>query len=275
MILSGTEDSMDLADQDITRLGQNGMTDSSATSGSDLRNQYQCDGYVIVRNVVEAASAAEAKQHALETVARFPDDTPEQLHRRPLWFEDSFYHRFVHQPKLIDLAEAILGPDLALFATGYIIKPPSESMAILWHQDGSYWPLDPMEVCTLWVALTPSTPANGCMRVIPGTQNLNLQQVQARTDVRNLLNSEIDRSLVDEARAVELELQPGDVSIHHPNIIHGSNANTSRDQWRINLVVRVISARTKVTEPTWKGVFHLRGTRREDLNTYLPTPGDI
>lgn len=239
-----------------------------------VQEQYNRDGYVIVRDVVEAPRAAEAKQHALATWARYPDDTQEQLHSRPLWLEDGFYHRFVQQPRLLDLAEAILGPDLALFATGYIIKPPSAQMAILWHQDGSYWPLDPMEVCTLWVALTPSTPENGCMRVIPGTQNLNLQQMQTRTDVRNLLNSEIDSRLVDDTRAVDLELQPGDVSIHHPNIIHGSNANTSRDQWRINLVVRVISAHTRVTDPNWKGVFHLRGTRREDVNTYLPTPGD-
>ncbi|HZO90679.1 MAG TPA: phytanoyl-CoA dioxygenase family protein [Chthonomonadaceae bacterium] len=240
-----------------------------------LGDQYNRDGYVIVRNVVDAARVAEAKQHALDTLTRFPDETPEQVHARPLWFEDPFYHRFVNQPQLIDLAEAILGSDLALFATGYIIKPPAaqaQQMAILWHQDGSYWPLDPMEVCTIWVALTPSTPANGCMRVIPGTQHMCLHEVQTRTDVRNLLNSGIDNSLVDESRAVDMELQPGDVSIHHPNIIHGSNANTSRDQWRINLVIRVISAHTRVTNPDWKGVFHLRGRRREDLNTYLPTP---
>src|SRR5262249_42263966 len=154
-------------------------------------------------------------------------------------------------------------------------KPPKEGVAILWHQDGSYWPLEPMEVCTLWVALTPSTCENGCMRVIPGTQNMTLQPVQPRTDVRNLLESEIDQSLVDESRAVDMEMQPGDASIHHPNIVHGSNANASPDQWRINLVIRVISAHTKVTNPDWKGVFHLRGAKREDLNTYLPIPGEI
>jgi ectoine hydroxylase-related dioxygenase (phytanoyl-CoA dioxygenase family) len=237
-----------------------------------LREQYHRDGYLIVRGVVDAAGAAEAERHARETFARFPDDRPEHLHRRPLWLEDPFYHRFVNRPALLDLAEAILGPDLALFATGYIIKPPAEAVAVLWHQDGSYWPLDPMEVCTLWVALTPSTRENGCMRVLPGTHTMSLQPLQTRTDVRNLLDSEIAPDMVDETRAVDLELRPGDVSIHHPNIIHGSNANVSRDQWRINLVIRVISSHTKVTDPGWKGVFHLRGTRREDLNTYLPIP---
>src|SRR5262245_54485531 len=74
----------------------------------DLQELYNRDGYVIVRSVVEAPRVAGAKQHALQTRARFPDDTPEQLHRRPLWLEDPFYHRFVNQPKLLDLAEAIL-----------------------------------------------------------------------------------------------------------------------------------------------------------------------
>jgi ectoine hydroxylase-related dioxygenase (phytanoyl-CoA dioxygenase family) len=235
------------------------------------REQYLQEGYVIVRNVVEATRAEAARRHALETLERYPDDAPEQIHRRPLWYEDPFYHDFVHQPPLLDLAETILGPDLALFATGYIIKPPTAGVAVLWHQDGSYWPLDPMEVCTLWVAMTPSTRANGCMRVLPGTQTMRLQPLHTRTDISNLLDSEMDVRQIDETQAMDLELQPGDVSLHHPNIVHGSNANTSQ-QWRINLVIRVISAHTKVTNPDWKGVFHLRGTRRDDLNTYLPRP---
>lgn len=239
------------------------------------REQFDQDGYLIVRSVVETTRVAEAHRHALATLAQYPDETPEQVHRRPLWFDDPFYVRFASQPRLLDLAEAILGPDLALFAAGYIIKPPGASMAVLWHQDGSYWPLDPMEVCTLWVALTPSTPANGCMRVIPGTQRMDIQKVRPRTDVPNLLDSEMDTAAIDESRAVDLELQPGDVSIHHPNIVHGSNANTSPDQWRINMVIRVISAHTRVTEPSWKGVFPLRGDPREDLNRCLSVPEPV
>jgi phytanoyl-CoA hydroxylase len=240
-----------------------------------IRAQYERDGYLIVHSVLEEPLVAEGREHAHQTMARFPGDTPEEIHRRPLWHEDPFYHRFIDQPALLDLAEAMLGPDLALFATGFIIKPPGNSAAVLWHQDGSYWPLEPMEVCTLWAALTPSTPENGCMRVIPGTHRMDLQALQTRRDVRNLLESGMDTALVDESRAVDLLLQPGDVSVHHPSIVHGSNANTSADQWRINLVIRVISAHTRVTNPEWRGVYHLRGARREDLNRYLPTPGSV
>jgi len=72
------------------------------------------------------------------------------------------------------------------------------------------------------------------------------------------------------SQAVDLGLNPGDVSVHHPNIIHGSNPNTSPTQWRLNLVARVIASTTRITDPDWAGVFHLRGRRREDISRYLP-----
>jgi phytanoyl-CoA hydroxylase len=237
-----------------------------------LRERYTGDGYVIVRNVVNAALIREAEAHVHTTIAAHPGKSFEQIHKLNLWLTDPFYLKLVRQPGLLDMAQAILGPDLALFATGYIIKAPGNSPAVLWHQDGAYWPLEPMEVCTLWLAITESTPANGCMRVIPGTQTMNLQKLKERKDIRNLLDSAMDDALVDESRAVNLVLQPGDVSIHHPNVIHGSNPNTSPTQWRLNLVARIIAAGTRVTDPHWPGVFHLHGQRREDRNRYLPDP---
>ena len=87
---------------------------------------------------------------------------------------DPFMHRLVGDERLVDIAEQFLGPNIALFAAHYIAKPPGDGRAVQWHQDGSYWPLEPMEVTTLWVAGTVSTLENGCMRVLPGTQNKHL-----------------------------------------------------------------------------------------------------
>lgn len=237
-----------------------------------VRDSYARDGHVIVRNAGDSTLIREAEAHVHRTIAAHPDKTYEEIHKTLFFLTDPFYLRLVRQPRLLDIAEAILGADLALFATGYIIKAPGNSPAVLWHQDGAYWPLEPMEVCTLWLAITPSNPANGCMRVIPGTQTMSIQALKPRTDLRNLLDSSMDESLVDESRAVDLVLNPGDVSVHHPNIIHGSNPNTSSTQWRLNLVARVIAPTTRVTDPGWAGVFHLRGHRREDINRYLPDP---
>ncbi|MEZ5278406.1 MAG: phytanoyl-CoA dioxygenase family protein [Opitutaceae bacterium] len=247
-------------------------TMSSITQLKRIRSAYERDGYVVVRNVVSRELMQEAEQHVHATIARHPGLSFAKLHQIPLYLEDPFYLRLVRQEPLLDIAAESLGPNLALFATGYIIKSPGSSMEVLWHQDGSYWPLDPMEVCTLWVAITESKVFNGCMRVIPGTQHMDLQALRERRDRESLLGTSMDESLVDESKAVDLELEPGDVSMHHPNIIHGSNANKSPTHWRLNLVIRIIAASTKVTDPNWPGVFHLRGEPREDVNRYLPEP---
>lgn len=248
------------------------MSTKTDTSPQALHGRYVESGYIICRKVVDPGLIERARDHVHRTIDAHPTLSYEQLHMQPLYRTDPFYLELVRQPGMIDIATAILGPDLALFAAGYIIKAPGNSAAVLWHQDGNYWPLEPMEVCTLWLAITESSMDNGCMRVVPGTHTLTLQSHSSRSDVRNLLDSQIDPASVDESRAVDLQLAPGDVSIHHPNIIHGSNPNQSPDKWRLNLVARVIRSSTRVTNPDWPGVFHLAGRRCVDVNAYLAEP---
>jgi ectoine hydroxylase-related dioxygenase (phytanoyl-CoA dioxygenase family) len=74
--------------------------------------------------------------------------------------------RLVSDERLLDIAEQFVGPDIALFASHYICKPAGSGRPVLWHQDGAHWPLEPMEVVTLWLAINDSTPENGGLRVI-------------------------------------------------------------------------------------------------------------
>lgn len=236
-----------------------------------IREQYDRDGYVIVRNVIDADLVQEGREHIEWLMARNPGVRPEQLHHH-LMTRDAFWVRLISDDRLLDVAEQFIGPNIALFASHYIAKRPYDGQAVLWHQDGSYWPLEPMEVTTLWLALDDSTPENGCMRVIPGTQGMDLKGVQRRTDVDNVLSSGIDESLVDESKAMDIVLAPGDVSIHHPNVIHGSNANTS-PKWRRGLTIRYIPTSTQIiSDGQWPSAFHLRGKAVEGVNDYVPFP---
>jgi ectoine hydroxylase-related dioxygenase (phytanoyl-CoA dioxygenase family) len=178
----------------------------------------------------------------------------------------------VGDERLLDIAQQFIGPDIALFASHYISKPPYDGQAVLWHQDGNYWPLEPMEVVTLWLAVDDSTPENGCMRVIPGTHRTELMPHRQRTDVANVLSSELEPHLVDESRAVDVVLRAGGVSIHHPNLVHGSNANRSPRR-RCGLTIRYIPATTRiVTDTQWPSAFLLRGRAAPGVNQYLPWP---
>ena len=241
---------------------------------SDLapaKAQFDHNGYVIFRDVLDPELVAESSRHIAWLMAHNPDLRPELL-GHTLVQHDPFWVRLISDDRLLDIAQQFIGPNIALFASHYISKPPFDGQPVLWHQDGSYWPLDPMEVVTLWLAIDASTPENGCMRVIPGTQTVELQEMRARTDVTNVLNSEIDPALVDEARAVDLVLQPGDVSVHQPNIIHGSNANNSPLR-RAGLTIRYIPTSTRIdVVGQWPCAFLLRGAAVPGVNTYLPRP---
>jgi phytanoyl-CoA hydroxylase len=244
----------------------------------DIR-QYEEAGYVLFPEVLDADLVAEASDHVEWLQRKHPDLRPEQL-GHTLMTEDAFWVRLVSDDRLLDVAQKFIGPDIALFASHYISKPPFDGQPVLWHQDGSYWPLEPMEVVTLWLAVDDSLPENGCMRVIPGSHRQPLQAMKRRTDVASVLGSSIDDTLVDESLAVDCVLKAGGVSVHHPNIIHGSNANQSAMR-RCGLTIRYIPTTTRITVPEsapdgtarpFPSAFMLRGSQVPGVNAYNPRP---
>ena len=236
------------------------------------RAQYDREGYTIYRNVLDADLVAEASDHVDWLLQKNPDVRPEQLHNN-LMTHDPFWVRLIADPRLVDVAAEYVGGDVALFASHYICKPPGDGQPVLWHQDGAYWPLEPMEVVTLWLAIDPSVPENGCMRVVPGTQEMDLQEMHTTAGDQNVLGSAIAEDRVEADKAVDLVLDPGDLSVHHPNIVHGSKANTSPRR-RCGLTIRYIPTSTRIItdKPQWPSAFLLCGQPVEGVNDYLPWP---
>ncbi|MFD0683012.1 phytanoyl-CoA dioxygenase family protein [Actinomadura fibrosa] len=235
----------------------------------DPMRSYETDGYAIFRDVLDAELVMEADQHVRWLQAKYPHLGGEDLSTE-LVARDPFWVRLVSDDRLLDVAERFIGPDIALFASAYIAKPPFTGKAVLWHQDGAFWPLDPMRVVTLWLAVDRSTPENGCLRVIPGSHRDELHDVRERDDAGAVFGVETAVG-VDESRAVDLVLEPGDVEVHHPNIMHGSNANDSPYR-RCGLTIRYIPTSTRITEEPlpFPSALLLRGD--PGVNEYQPRP---
>jgi hypothetical protein len=231
--------------------------------------KYRRDGYAIFREVISADLIREADAHVRWLQDRYPDRGGEDLSTE-LVARDPFWVRLVGDSRLLDVASIFIGSDIALFASHYISKPPFSGKLVPWHQDGAFWPLDPMTVVTLWLAVDEATPENGCLRVIPGTHAEGLHEIRQHHGGEAVFDVESAVS-VDEAKAVDLVLRPGDVEVHHPNIMHGSNRNASPRR-RCGLTIRYIPTSTRITseEQPFPSALLLRGD--PGVNTYQPWP---
>ena len=131
-------------------------------------------------------------------------------------------------PDIVDLAAAVIGPDVILWGCHVFCKPPVEGFETPWHQDGHYWPIRPLATCTIWVAIEPSDTGNGCLRVIPGSHANQVLHPHLHEDRDDLtLNQRMADGSFEESQAVDLVLEPGQMSMHDVYMIHGAKANVS------------------------------------------------
>ncbi len=144
-------------------------------------------------------------------------------------FIDPKLNEWLLADAVLDLVEPIIGPDIALFASSFMIKSATVVKRAPWHEDASYWGklADPVEACTIWLAIDPSVVENGCMRVIPGSHlEPNREHVYLSDASQSFLSREAKPDTFDESKAVDCILEPNTCSLHDAYLIHGSNTNT-------------------------------------------------
>lgn len=151
-------------------------------------------------------------------------------------------------PAILDVVEAMIGPDILVHSTSLFPKYPHQPGHIRWHQDAYYWGLSAPRLVSAWVALTDSNIANGCVRVVTGTHD---RQVLPHAPISSENNTRLSLEVaveVDEQQATDVVLQAGQMSLHHPYIIHGSNPNQS-EQKRIGFAIRFVAPQVKQSLP--------------------------
>jgi chlorinating enzyme len=197
------------------------------------------DGCVFPIRVMPEAHALEirARLEAFEKQAGGPlkGDLRHKSHLLFSWLGD-----LVRQEHIVDAIEDLYGPNLLCWTTNFFIKEARNPAFVSWHQDSTYWGLDKPDVVTAWVALTPSNKANGAMGFIPGTHTSDQIPHRDTFAKNNLLTRGQEVAVdVDESRAVTIELTPGEMSLHHVRLVHGSPPNPSNDR-RIGFAIRYI-----------------------------------
>jgi ectoine hydroxylase-related dioxygenase (phytanoyl-CoA dioxygenase family) len=171
------------------------------------------------------------------------------------------------------VVESLLGPDLIVHSTSAFAKRPHSPEFVSWHQDGYNWGLDVPRLASAWVALTESTPENGCLRIIPGSHRRSRIEHVTWRHKHNMLGTGLHvADGIDEARAVDVRLEAGTMSLHHVDIVHGSGPNRS-DIPRIGFAIRYTTPEVSQQRPHHDVVL-ARGTDRRGHFALRRTPPD-
>ncbi len=190
---------------------------------------------------------------------RIPPALNAKIHLLVPWLWD-----MVHDACIVDAVEDLLGPNVACWGTSFIAKNGPEARRVTWHQDATHWSLTLPRAVTAWVALTPSGRDNGCVRMLPASNH----SVAAHRDSGDPLNMlgmrEEVIEAIDETRAVDLVLAPGEMSLHDPLVIHGSKPNLSATR-RVGFAIRYIPADVRQREGQRNSVTVIRGGGFDDF----------
>jgi hypothetical protein len=250
------------------------MTTHISRLSDEQIEQFQREGYLLYKQPVFSSEKFEKlRAHFEGKLAALPDDVRPEAMDVP-HFSDPSLFEWLFADEVLDLVEPLLGPDIALWGSHFISKPQGDGRRVPWHEDSAYWGrvLNPMEVVTVWLAIDPSTPENGCMYVIPRTHDNGYSDYDEVDASKNVFHLEIKKRQRDESKAVPCTLQPNEASLHHAKLMHGSPPNTSQIR-RCGYTMRYIPASVTFNPDVYgqHQIYLARGRDRAGNNYADPT----
>lgn len=220
-----------------------------------LKESYDNNGFVTSVAIIDEAEALKHRQQ-LERVEAEMGSMHYQFKVHTVM--KSAFDLATH-PKLLDIVESLLGPDILLYSTSFIIKEPHTETHVSWHQDLTYWGLSSDDQVSAWLALSPATTESGCMQMIPGSHKHGQYTHKTQEDQNNVLLSGQRIEDVNESDAQSLELKPGEASLHHGWTVHSSMPNRSDDR-RIGLNIQYIAPHVKQLKAEDDSAILVRGS---------------
>ncbi|MDX1681611.1 MAG: phytanoyl-CoA dioxygenase family protein [Phycisphaeraceae bacterium] len=207
----------------------------------------ECDffrdrGYVGPFRVVSEEKMADIRRHIEEDL--LTTDGPSRSRLQSRHMDSPTIAGLASHPGIIGRMNSLYGPDLIMWATNFFNKEPGGA-EIPWHQDLGYWPLEPLINISAWVAIDNVTTENSCVRIIPGSHKDVYPMVDAPEEMG--FNRMVDMRYVDEKKAVDMELRPGEFFLFNEKTLHQSNQNTS-DRRRMGMSIRVTLPIVKINQ---------------------------
>ena len=231
---------------------------------------YQRDGFVAPVPALSPAETVEFRRR-FEAYEAANGGWYELSKGQKLYLLQTWAAELASHPRVLDAVEDVLGPDLMVWGMSLFVKDAQAAGFVTWHQDSTYWGLSKPSVTTAWIALSPATLESGCMKMMPGSQNLDQAPHRDTLAADNLLTRGQEIAIdVDEDQAVFCPLQPGALSLHHVRTVHASEPNRSEDR-RIGVAVRYITPDVSQVNGDVDSAWLVRGADAHE-NFVLETP---
>ena len=204
---------------------------------------YRADGYAVGGRILDDNALVRLRAE-LDSIIEIlpPDRRPENM--PSLHYDNRYLRDLFLSDSLIDVAVQIVGQDVALFTSYVISKRPDDGLAVDWHQDAAFFPIEPMDTFTLWLAVDDSDVENGCMRVIPGSHREEAVLLH-KVDLDSGTTLPMSLQDLDLSEAMDVQLRAGEYSVHDPWILHGSNPNRSSRR-RCGITLKYISTHAAI-----------------------------
>ena len=209
-----------------------------AKLSADQINQYNEKGYVAPIDALNKDEANEIKKEIEFIEKKWPNEL-DGLGRNYVHLISPIFDRVAHNSKVLDAVESIIGKDILVCGTTLFIKNPDEKGFVSFHQDAKYIGLEPNNWVTAWIAVTDANEENGCMRMWPKTHKEDLKNHIEKFDYNegNLLTRGQTVENVPLEETDPVILKAGQLSLHHPKIVHGSGINKSKER-RIGFAIQ-------------------------------------
>ncbi len=207
----------------------------SYLTSSQLK-QYKDEGFIAPIDALSKKEANEVREELEFIEKKWPNEL-EGLGRNYIHLISPVFDKICYNSKILDAVESIIGKNILICGTTLFIKNPNEKGFVSFHQDAKYIGLEPHNWVTVWVAITDANEENGCMRMWSGSHKENLKNHNQKFDENNLLTrgQTVENVPINDTKPVILKA--GQMSLHHPTIVHGSGLNKSNDR-RIGFVIQ-------------------------------------
>ena len=203
---------------------------------SNQLKQYEDEGFVSPINIFSKEKAKDIRNEIELIEKKFPEEL-EKSGRYNAHLISPLLDEVTHNSKILDAVQSLIGENILVCGTTLFIKNPNEKGFVSYHQDAKYIGLEPHNWVTAWVAITDSNEENGCMRMWSGSHKDDLKEHDQKFNEGNLLTRGQTVKNVPKEKTTPLILNAGQMSLHHPTVVHGSDLNRSNDR-RIGFVIQ-------------------------------------